>query len=105
MFCYIRQECRDPPYYVSDSSYERIHYLGKWDGLKEQKLYDYLDKIDAAGGSFLLSNVLENNGKFNEILDKWIKKYNVVEVSADYSGCNYQRKNNGKTKEILVRNY
>lgn len=95
----------DPPYYSSDSSYGRIHYLGKWNEPKERKLYETLDFIHEHGGSFLLSNVLENNGEKNEILNKWCKKYNTLDVSADYSNCNYQRKNKGKTKEVLIRNY
>jgi len=95
----------DPPYYSSDSSYERIHYLGKWDEPKERLLYKTLDYINENGGSFLLSNVVENNGRINEILKRWCKKYKVVEVSADYTNCNYQRKNIGSTTEILVRNY
>ena len=95
----------DPPYLSSDDSYSRIHYLGKWNEEKERKLYSCLDEIHEAGGSFLLSNVIENNGKWNKILDDWSKKYKVIEVSASYDSCNYQRKNEGKTKEVLVRNY
>ena len=97
----------DPPYYSSDDSYSRIYYLGKWDEPKERKLYETLDYIASKGGSFLLSNVVENNGKINPILQEWCKnrKYNITEVSSDYTSCNYQRKNKGKTKEIIVRNY
>ena len=95
----------DPPYYSSDSSYERIHYLGKWDEPKERLLYKTLDFINEKGGSFLLSNVIENNGKCNRILENWCGKYKVVPVPSDFTNCNYQRKNNGKTKEILVRNF
>lgn len=95
----------DPPYYSSDSSYGRIYYLGKWDEPKERSLYTTLDKINEKGGSFLLSNVIENNGKVNYILSDWCKKYNVVDVSSDFTNCNYQRKNSGKTKEIMVKNY
>lgn len=95
----------DPPYFSSDSSYGRIHYLGRWNEDKERKLYETLDLINAQGGSFLLSNVVENNGEFNRILDEWSKKYTVQEATTDFTNCNYQRKNAGKTKEILVRNY
>ena len=95
----------DPPYLSSDDSYSRIHYLGRWNEDKERKLYEQLDEINKRGGSFLLSNVLENNGKYNKILDEWSKKYNIIEVSASYDCCNYQRKNKGKTKEIMVRNF
>ena len=95
----------DPPYLSSDDSYSRIYYLGKWDEDKERALYERLDKINEWGGSFLLSNVLQNNGKWNRILEEWSKKYDVIEVGASYKNCNYQRKNAGETKEILVRNY
>ena len=95
----------DPPYLSSDSSYGRIHYLGKWDAVKEKALYETLDFINDNGGSFLLSNVLENNGSVNTELIEWSKKYNVLEVSTTFENCNYQRKNLGKTKEVLIRNY
>lgn len=95
----------DPPYLSSDSAYGRIYYLGKWDAIKEKKLYSTLDFINENGGSFLLSNVIENNGKTNEILDKWAQKYTLIEVSSSFENCNYQRKNLGKTKEVLIRNY
>lgn len=95
----------DPPYYASDSAYERIHYLGKWDEPKERLLYKTLDYINEKGGSFLLSNVLENNGNYNKILGEWCQKYTVIEISSNFSNCNYQRKNSGDTKEIMVRNY
>ena len=95
----------DPPYLCSDDSYSRIHYLGKWDEDKERKLYEKLDQINDRGGSFLLSNVLQNNGQYNRILEEWSKKYEIIDVAASYDNCNYQRKNAGKTQEILVRNY
>lgn len=95
----------DPPYLSSDDSYSRIYYLGKWTEDKERELYETLDVINEKGGSFLLSNVLENNGEYNKILDTWAQKYIIEEVSTDFTNCNYQRKNAGKTKEILVRNY
>lgn len=95
----------DPPYLCSDDSYSRIHYLGKWDEDKERKLYEKLDQINDRGGSFLLSNVLQNNGQYNRILEEWSKKYDIIDVAASYDNCNYQRKNAGKTQEILVRNY
>lgn len=94
----------DPPYLASDSSYNRVYYA-KWDGTKERKLYETLDYINDKGGSFLLSNVTENNGTINEVLIEWAKKYTVIDVTSDYSNCNYQRKNLGNTREVLVKNY
>ena len=95
----------DPPYLCSDDPYSRIYYIGKWDEDKERALYQKLDLINDRGGSFLLSNVLQNNGKWNRILEEWAQKYEVIDVSASYTNCNYQRKNAGETKEVLVRNY
>lgn len=95
----------DPPYLCSDDAYSRIYYIGKWDEDKERALYEHLDQVNEMGGSFLLSNVLHNNGKWNRILEEWSKKYEVIDVNASYENCNYQRKNAGETKEVLVRNY
>lgn len=95
----------DPPYLSSDSAYGRIYYLGKWDATKEKRLYEQLDKINDFGGTFLLSNVIENNGKINEVLKGWAKKYKIIEVPSDFTNCNYQRKNSGRTVEVLIRNY
>lgn len=97
----------DPPYLSSDSSYSRIYGL-KWTEEQERELYFTLDRVDSFGGSFMLSNVIENNGKYNQILHNFIKRnknYKVIDLSVQYDNCNYQRKNNGKTKEILVVNY
>ena len=95
----------DPPYLCSDDPYSRIHYLGKWNEDKERMLYEKLDLINERGGSFLLSNVMQNNGQWNRILEEWSKKYEVIDVAASYTNCNYQRKNAGDTQEVLVRNY
>jgi len=94
----------DPPYFVADSVYSRIHGL-KWTEKNERDLYNYLDMIDSYKGSFLLSNTVEDNGKVNSILKEWMTKYNVIEVDMSYKNCNYQRKNSGETREILVKNY
>ena len=94
----------DPPYLASDSAYSRIYGL-KWTEEKEKALYRRIDEISELGGKFLLSNVVENNGNKNEILEKWMKNYEVVEVEKEYKNCNHQRKNKGFTREVLVRNY
>ena len=95
----------DPPYLSSDDSYSRIHYIGKWDEKKEILLYRGLDYINKHGGSFMLSNVIENNGQVNKILKVWSKKYKVIDIPLTYKNCNYQRKNQGKTREVIVINY
>jgi len=94
----------DPPYFNSSDSYSRTKAI-TWTEKLERELYETLDLLNANGSKFLLSNVVENNGNTNEILKEWMKSYNVVEINLDYKGCNYQRKNNGKTREVMVKNY
>lgn len=95
----------DPPYLSSDDSYSRIYYLGKWNEEKEILLYKGLNYIHKHGGSFMLSNVMENNGQVNKILKAWSKSYTVIDIPLTYKNCNYQRKNQGKTREVVVKNY
>lgn len=94
----------DPPYFSSDSSYSRTRAIA-WSERLEIELYETLDLLNVNGSKFLLSNTVENNGRTNKILKEWMSKYNVVEIDLDYKGCNYQRKNNGKTREVMVKNY
>lgn len=64
---------------------------------------------EGKGIYWMLSNVTDNNGKPNDILKKWLKdnqgKYYVYFMQRDYSSCNYNRKDNGKTVEVAVTNY
>ena len=61
----------------------------------------------------MLSNVTHNNGKENKILIEWLEKVqekykgeiHVYYLDRDYKFCNFQRKNAGKTVEIVVTNY
>ena len=96
----------DPPYSrsCSDSSVNRSYGL-KWGEAEDKALLKFLDFLDSKGSSFVLSNVLENNGKENKLLKKWAKKYNVIPLNVDYTNCHYNRKNAGKTEEIIVRNF
>lgn len=96
----------DPPYYNSnnDAPYGRIYGL-KWTEKEERNLYSWLDKVNDMGGSFLLSNTVENKGITNTILKEWMQKYTVIEVDRDYNNCSYQRNKEHKSKEIMVKNY
>ena len=95
----------DPPYFCSDASHSRIYGL-KWTEDEERALYNYLDKVVECGGSFLLSNLVENNGTINTILIEWMQKYNVVEVDQNYKNCCYQKKREDYTnREVLVRSF
>ena len=94
----------DPPYFKSDAQYNE-----GWDEKAEHALYEFLDDCTEKGIKWMLSNVIHNNGKPNEILIEWLKKrqytYNIYYMKRDYSNSNYQRKNNGPTLEVAVTNY
>lgn len=93
----------DPPYLITTANYNEN---GGWNEEMEYKLYKELDKIDAKGAKFALSNVVEHKGRVNEILKEWMCKYNVHYLNYSYSNCNYQGKNKDKkTVEVLITNY
>lgn len=97
----------DPPYLITDGAYNSRDYFCKWSIDYENKLLDYLDKLNDMGYKWALSNVLEHKGKFNDILKQWCKKYNVHYLNIDYKNCNYQTKDKsaGSSVEVLITNY
>lgn len=93
----------DPPYLVSTATYN-----SGWNENNEHELLKYFDNLDKLGYKFALSNVLENKGKKNTILEDWINKnnYNVLHIDKSYVHCYYQhtgKENN--TDEVLITNY
>jgi len=90
----------DPPYLITDATYNE-----GWDIEKEKKLLNDLDSLNDKGIKFALSNVTESNGRKNDILINWAKNYKVNVLDFSYNSSNYQRKNKGKTIEVLVTNY
>ena len=94
----------DPPYLTSDGACSRSYGL-RWSKEHDQRLRDFLDKVDKSGGSFAMSNAFTNNGNMNEELMKWSEKYKVIHINCDYYNCHHQRKNIGKTDEVLIINY
>jgi DNA adenine methylase len=88
----------DPPYLITASEYNK-----GWDETCEIRLYAILDKLNARGVKFALSNVEIYGERSNVILESWMKKYQVHVVTSNY--INYF--DNGKKilKEVLVCNY
>ena len=76
-----------------------------WKEQEENDLLEWLDKANAQGAKFALSNMFSHLGKNNEILIEWAKKYNVHYIDSDYSNCNYQLKDktNSNSVEVLLR--
>lgn len=91
----------DPPYIITNATYNdgKRGFKG-WDIDAEKRLLSFLDKINQNGQMFLLSNVINHNGKTNQLLLDWTnaKGYEVVKLKPH--GGRY-----GKRKEVLVKNY
>lgn len=69
----------DPPYLISSSEYNK-----NWKEENDKELYECLDKLNHEGKRFGLSNLLFHKSKKNEILEQWMKKYHVYQISSNY---------------------
>lgn len=95
----------DPPYSASVSKHPYRVGNVKWDVDEDRKLFDCLDYIHKNSGKFILSNVTTNNGIRNIPLQRWAGKYNLNPIEVQYTNCSYQRKNGGKTEEVIITNF
>ena len=97
----------DPPYLISTGSYnDGKRGFKDWTIKEEQELLGLLDKLNAQGTRFALSNVFYHKGMSNELLIEWSKKYTVFYIDKTYANCSYQFKNrNSKTVEVLITNF
>lgn len=90
----------DPPYLITQAPYN-----ANWDTKDEKDLYEILDDLHSKGKKFALSNVLQSNGKSNDLLKNWSKKYSIIPIKRQYQNANYQRKNLSQSLEVLITNY
>ena len=88
----------DPPYLITASEYNKI-----WDKNKEIQLFNFIDTLNKHNIKFALSNVTRYNGKNNELLLQYIKKYNVHSMTSNY--INYHNNSQKDIEEVLVTNY
>lgn len=90
----------DPPYLITTAEYNdgKRGFVG-WNSEEEIKLLEFLDLIDNKGCYFMLSNVVEHQGKINNLLKEWIEynNYNVVQIGK--TGTRYPR------NEVLIKNF
>lgn len=90
----------DPPYLITQAPYNAT-----WTETDEIDLLKKLDELNKKEYKFALSNVIESNGKTNEILKKWAKKYNIIYLNRKYLNSNYRKKNITIAQEVLITNY
>ena len=96
----------DPPYLITTGSYNDGNRGFKdWKEQEENDLLEWLDKANAQGAKFALSNMFSHLGKNNEILIEWAKKYNVHYIDSDYSNCNYQLKDKTNSNSVEAVSY
>ena len=88
----------DPPYLISSSEYNKM-----WNEECERNLIKEMDRLDAMGVRFAVSNAITYRGKKNDIFGEWAKKYNIHPIRSNYiSYWDNSRKDSG---EVLVTNY
>lgn len=102
----------DPPYgrvknidgTIGKKQISEAGYNSFWMKDDDIKLYNFIHDINKRGSSFMVSGVLEHDGKVCWMLDKLIEdgfKYKVLDF--DYNKVS--RKGDKKTTEIIITNY
>lgn len=89
----------DPPYLITLGSYnDGKRGFNGWNIMEEERLLDFLKRLDNKGIKFMLSNVIYHKDKTNKILTDWIKNNNFKVI-------NYNEKARGNRKEVIIINY
>lgn len=88
----------DPPYLITASEYNKL-----WNEKLDSELMHILDNLNAKGIRFALSNVSAYNGRKNEKLISWMKKYNVYPIKSNY--ISYHNNAKKEIAEVLITNY
>jgi DNA adenine methylase Dam len=95
----------DPPYLNTMAIYNENRAFGGWNIEHDYKMFKELDRLNALGIKWALSNVLENKGIRNTHLEKWAleKGYTII----DFENKQYASlgKGNAKSQEVLIINY
>ena len=88
----------DPPYLITGSEYNKL-----WDKSLEIELLSLIDDLNKRNIKFALSNVTHYSEDKNNLLIKWMKKYNVHKVESNY--INYHNNQKKQIAEVLITNY
>lgn len=90
----------DPPYFITNAEYnDGKRGLEGWDAAKEDALLEFLTQLHERGYLFMLSNVLEHNGKEHVRLKEWIEENHFFVSEIGRTGIKYPR------TEVVVTNY
>lgn len=89
----------DPPYSNTEAGYNSY-----WKKDDDDKLYQYLHKVNDIGSSFMISGTLNHDGITCKLLQKLIDDGFIwKELEFDYNKVS--RKGKKETKEIIIKNY
>lgn len=94
----------DPPYLITDAVYNESN---NW---KEQNEYELINLINCLldnNKMFILSNVLEKQGRRNEPLYYWTttrkQDISIIDINYHYRSASYNKKNrNAKEREVII---
>ena len=94
----------DPPYLITDAVYNESN---KWREQNEYELIRLMNFLLDNKKSFVLSNVLEKQGRRNEPLFYWTttrkNDINIVNIDYHYRSASYNKKNrNAKEREVII---
>lgn len=90
----------DPPYYITSAAYnDGKRGMKGWGITEEIELLNILKRVDGLGYQFILSNVLEHNGRRHELLAQWVAENGYRIIDAGVSGWRYAK------NEVLIVNY
>ena len=88
----------DPPYLISFSEYNKL-----WNEQEETRLLTCLDDLNSRNIRFAVSNIIKHKNMYNELFDKWSKKYNVIDITSNY--ISFHDNTQKDSYEVLVTNY
>lgn len=94
----------DPPYSQTMAIYNEQRAFGGWGIEDDYKLFDYLEKLNAKGVKWGLSNVFKNKDFTNQHLIDWCEKNNWTVRHLDFTYSSLG-KGNAHSDEVYICNY
>lgn len=89
----------DPPYRLTNGSYnDGKRGFNGWDLTEEKNLFEFADSLNEKSIRFMISYIVEHNGRTNMELKNWIKIKN-------YRLINIDKINGNQRDEVLIMNY
>lgn len=95
----------DPPYSNTTAIYNEQRAFGGWNIEHDYKMFEELDRLNALGIKWALSNVLENKGIRNTHLEKWSLENGYAVIDFENKQYASLGKGNAKSQEVLIINY